>query len=125
MNPSQKNVVRLAGFALIGLQLIAVLLMVSSWRTLSSVDVAGYVEGSAFLTAALWPIVVAISAFMSLRALFTDSHYGWLGMIGVSVVSLPSIGFPAAAVILYVLLNPVVRRPMLQKIDAEWGLSSN
>ncbi|MBX3016716.1 MAG: hypothetical protein KF767_02415 [Bdellovibrionaceae bacterium] len=122
MTPKQKRIVKLATFALIAIQGLGTLYAVS---TLLSIPQYGlemnYV--SIVLGAAVWPVMVGSAAFTSLRFLFQDNHYGWMGLVTVAVVTLPSLCFPASAVLLYVLLSPAVRTSMLKKIDAEWGLS--
>lgn len=124
MNDVQKRVVKWAALVLVGIQGVGVLFALSALRSVASlgVDVA---YGSVLVGALVWPLLVGGAVFFSLRALFQESHYGWMGLIAAAVFTLPSLCFPASAVILYVLLNPAVRAPMLRKIDAEWGLSSN
>lgn len=122
MTPKQKRIVKLATFALIAIQALGTLYAVS---TLFSIPQYGLEMNyaSIVLGAAVWPVIVGAAAFTSLRYLFQDIHYGWMGLVAVSVVTLPSLCFPASAVLLYVLLSPAVRAPMFEKIDAEWGLS--
>lgn len=122
MAPKQKRIVKLATFALIAIQALGLVFAISTLFSLSQygMDMS---YGSIMLSAAVFPIVIAGAAFTSLRYLFQGSHYGWMGLIAVAVVTLPSLCFPASGVLLYVLLSPGVRGPMFKMVDAEWGLS--
>ncbi len=124
MTSQQKRIVKLATFALIAIQILGTLYAVSA---LLAIPQYGFElnYASVVLGAAVWPVIICSAAFTSLRFLFQGLQVGWLGLIGVAVVTLPSLCFPASATLLYVLLNPAVRGPMLKKIDAEWGLSEN